>query len=92
MKNVIAFLLVMVLAVPALAMNEIVVSELMYNSINDTEGNDVEWIEFLNHSVNPIDLTGWYVIDNAETHDHVALNGIMQSGDVMVLAGDLPQF
>ncbi len=84
MKNVIVLLFVMVLAVPAFAMNEIVVTELMYNSI----GTDVEWIELLNHTEAALDLTGYYVTDNNDTHEKMYLSGTMAAGDVMVLVGD----
>jgi len=74
----------MVLAGAASAADGLVVTELMYNS----PGTDVEWIELYNTSGATIDLTGWWVIDNNETHDHVPLSGSMAPGDVMVLAGD----
>jgi len=84
MKSVIALMFVLVMAVPAFAMNEIVVSELMYNSI----GTDVEWIEMINHSDSAIDLTGWYVTDDNDTHEPMILSGIMEVGQVMLLVGD----
>ncbi len=84
MKNAIALMFVLLMAVPALAVNEIVVSELMYNSI----GTDVEWIEMINHSDAAIDLTGWYVTDDNDTHEFMYLSGSMAPGAVMVLAGD----
>ncbi len=84
MKNVIALFLVMIVAGSAVAMNEIVVSELMYNSID----TDVEWIEMINHSEAAVDLTGWFVTDDNDTHTPMFLNGIMNPGEVMVLAGD----
>ncbi len=84
MKNVTALFIVMLIAGSAMAMNEIVVSELMYNSI----GTDVEWIEMINHSESAVDLTGWYVTDDNETHTPMFLSGVMAPGEVMVLAGD----
>ncbi len=83
MKKVIGLMLVMLVAVPALAMNEIVVTELMYNS----PGTDVEWIEFYNQSGAAIDLTGWYVTDDNDTHEKMFLSGTMNSTDVMLLVG-----
>ncbi len=75
---------VMLVAAPAMAVNELIVTELMYNS-PDT---DVEWIEIHNASGGPIDLTGWYVLDDNDTHEHMLLSGVMAADDVMLLVGD----
>jgi hypothetical protein len=68
----------------AFAANELIVCEIMYNS---SEATDVEWIEFLNNSGAPLDLTGWWVIDDNATHTHIPLSGTLATGEVRVLAG-----
>jgi hypothetical protein len=69
---------------PALAANELIVTEIMYNSIEST---DVEWIEVYNNSGTTLDLTGWYILDNSLAHEKAYLSGTMAPGAVMVLAG-----
>ena len=68
----------------AAAANELIVTELMYNSIED---DDVEWIELYNDSGAALDLTNWYVQDNNPDHTKVYLSGTMGPGDVMLLVG-----
>ena len=43
----------------------IVINEIMYNSI---EGGDNEWIELYNREIIPIDLEGFVIKDNLDTH------------------------
>ena len=68
----------------AAAANELIVTELMYNS---TEDEDVEWIELYNDSGATLDLAGWYVLDDNLDHTRVYLSGTMGPGDVMLLVG-----
>jgi hypothetical protein len=69
----------------AQAANELIVSELMYNS---TEATDVEWIELYNNSGAPLDLTGWWLVDDDPVeHSHIPLSGTLAAGEVKVLAG-----
>ncbi|MBK9303527.1 MAG: lamin tail domain-containing protein [bacterium] len=68
----------------AFAANELIVTEIMYNS---TEADDVEWIELYNNSGATLDLTGWYVLDDNLTHTQMALSGTMAPGAVMLLVG-----
>lgn len=84
MRLAIARSALLLLAIPALAANEIIVTELMYNS----PGTDVEWIELLNASQQTIDLTGWYVLDDNPDHERMPLSGTMAPGEVMLLIGD----
>jgi hypothetical protein len=75
----------LLMAGAAWAANELIVSEIMYNS---SESTDVEWIEFFNNSGAPLDLTGWWVVDDDPAgHTHIPLSGIVPTGGVMVLAG-----
>jgi hypothetical protein len=71
-------------AAPALAANELIITEIMYNS---SEATDVEWFEVYNASGTTLDLSGWYVIDDNPAHTHVPLSGTMAPGAVMVMAG-----
>lgn len=68
----------------AAAANELIVTELMYNS---TEDVDVEWIEIYNNSGATIDLTGWYVLDDGLDHTQIPLSGTMAPGEVKLLVG-----
>jgi len=68
----------------AFAANELIVTEIMYNS---SEATDVEWIELYNNSGATLDLTGWYVLDDNLTHTQMPLSGSMAPGDVMLLVG-----
>lgn len=68
----------------AAAANELIVTEMMYNS---TESDDVEWIELYNNSAATLDLTGWYVLDSNLDHTRVPLSGTMDPGGVMLLVG-----
>lgn len=74
----------LLLAGTALAANELLITEIMYNS---SESTDVEWFELYNASDATIDLTGWWVIDDNASHTHVPLSGTMAPGTVMVVAG-----
>lgn len=80
---------VVLLAASAQAANELVATEIMYNS---TESPDVEWIELYNNSGGVLDLTGWYVLDSNDSHTHVPLSGTMAAGEVRVLAGTESMF
>ena len=68
----------------ALAADELIVTEIMYNS---SESTDVEWIELYNASGGTLDLTGWWLVDDNATHTRVPLSGTMAPGAVMVMAG-----
>lgn len=89
MNKVIALLLVLIMVpMVALADNELVVTELMYNS----PGTDVEWIEMYNASGMDLDLTGWYVLDDNDTHTPMPLSGVLGAGEVLLLIGDVDLF
>lgn len=89
MNKVIALLLVLVMVpMVAVADNELIVTELMYNS----PGLDVEWIELYNASGMDLDLTGWSLVDDDADHTPVILSGTLGAGEVLVVAGDMDLF
>lgn len=84
MKSLTLLLLIIASPLCVLAANELIVTELMYNS----PGTDVEWIELYNDSGTTLDLTGWYVLDDNDSHEPMPLSGTMAPGEVMLLVGD----
>lgn len=83
-KVILVALGLLLTAGPALAANELIVTEIMYNS---SESTDVEWVELYNNSGGPLDLAGWYVLDNTLSHVRAYLSGTMVAGEIRVLAG-----
>ena len=47
----------------AAAFGEVVISEIMYDSIGSS---DVEWIELYNPGSDPVDLSGWVLTDDSQ--------------------------
>jgi len=92
MRTATVLLLALALAGAASAADELIVTELMYNSINDANGDDVEWIELYNAGGAALDLTGWTLTDDDATHDPMTLSGTMAPGEVMLVVGDEAQF
>jgi hypothetical protein len=43
---------------------DIVISEIMINAVNETS-NVGEWTEIYNRGIDPVDLTGWQLVDNS---------------------------
>ncbi len=75
-------------ATSILAGTDIVINEIMYNSI----GNDVEFIELYNASAIQYDLKNWYILDDNDTHTPCYLNWVLKPGEYLVIAGDVSQF
>jgi hypothetical protein len=89
MKKVLAFLVVLLHVAGSIwATEQIVINEIMYNSI----GPDVEYIELYNKSEININLTGWYILDDNDSHEHCLLQGNMVPGEYLVVAGDVTVF
>lgn len=64
---------------------EIVINEIMYN----TPGSpDIEWIELYNTGPASVDLTGWTLVDDDESHPHCTLVGTLDMGAFLVVAAD----
>lgn len=69
--------------------NEIIVNEVLAN----TSGSpDVEYVEILNNGPGAQDLTGWYLLDDDNGHDKCFLDGTLQPGDYLVVAGLIDEF
>lgn len=75
-------------ATSILAGSDIVINEIMYNSI----GNDVEFIELYNNSTREYNLQNWYILDDNDSHSPCYLNGILKPGEYLVVVGDISQF
>ncbi len=69
--------------------DELVITEIMYNSPGT---DDVEWFELYNRSGAAVDLTGWYVLDDNDENDHVALVGTLGAGEVLVVVQEHEEF
>lgn len=67
---------------------DIVINEIMYNSI----GNDVEFIELYNASTTQYNLQNWYILDDNDSHSPCILNWTLNPGEYLIIAGDVAQF
>lgn len=64
------------------ATDELVITEIMY----DSRSVDVEWIELYNRSGANLDLSGWYVLDEEDTHPKLFLDGVqLAPGEVLLV-------
>ncbi len=62
-----------------------VINEIHYNSPGDP---DIEFIEIYNPDPDPIDLTGWFLLDDDPAHPICPLQATLAQGDYLVVAGD----
>jgi len=85
---IIASICTVFLAAPAWAGTDIVINEIMYNSI----GNDVEFIELYNASATQYNLQNWYILDDNDSHSPCILNWTLNPGEYLIIAGDVAQF
>lgn len=75
-------------AASTLAGTDIVINEIMYNSL----GNDVEFIELYNASATQYNLQNWYILDDNDSHSPCNLNWTLNPGEFLIIAGDVAQF
>lgn len=68
---------------------DVVINEIMYNSI---ESPDVEYIEIYNNGAAAVDLAGWYLLDSDPLHGKCYLVGELPPGGYLVVAGFLSTF
>ncbi|RPI03007.1 MAG: T9SS C-terminal target domain-containing protein [Calditrichaeota bacterium] len=72
----------------AFAQSDIVINEIMYNSL----GTDVEYVELYNASLTEYNLQNWYLLDDADDHTPCKLAGTLKSGEYLVIAADVTIF
>ena len=61
----VAFVLEFLATAAFAADSDVVLSEIMINSMTDCKQNNGEWIEIYNKGSSPVDLTGWRLEDNS---------------------------
>lgn len=90
MKKVFSLALIFTffLATSVLAGSDIVINEIMYNSI----GNDVEFVELYNNSTKEYNLQNWYLLDDNDSHSPCYLNWVLKPGEYLVIVSDISQF
>lgn len=69
--------------------DEVIINEIMYNSSGST---DVEFVELYNKSTTSVNLGGWYILDDNDSHPHCLLEGNFAAGAYLVIAGNLSLF
>jgi len=74
------------------AMGQVVINEIMYNSLPGPGGLDVEYVEIYNVGVETVNLNGWYMVDDDPAHPHCQLVGSLAPGAYMVIVADLTLF
>jgi hypothetical protein len=67
---------------------QVVINEIMYNS----SGTDVEYVELFNNSGTEINLTGWSLLDDNDSHSPCMLSGTLGSGQYFVVVGNFALF
>jgi len=71
--------------------NLIVINEINYNSSDDFDSGD--WVELVNNSIYPADLTGWKFLDEDDSHIYSLPDSlVIQAGGYLVLCQDTSSF
>lgn len=65
---------------------DVVINEIMYNSI-EPSATEVEYVELHNSGNSPVDVTGWYILDNDSLHQRCYLSGTIPAGGYLVVPG-----
>ena len=69
----------------------IVINEINYNSPPDADAGD--WVELLNPTTNPIDLTDWVLKDDEDAHEFIIPDGtILEPQGYLVLCRNIANF
>lgn len=55
----------------SLPAQDVIINEIMYNP----DKNDVEWVELYNKADEPIDISGWYILDQDPQHQPAIIPG-----------------
>jgi hypothetical protein len=74
---------------PGFQTGPVVINEINYHSATSADSED--WVELYNHSMQPVDLSGWILVDGSFT-TAAALSGALSPGDHAVLARDASLF
>ena len=70
-------------------MGEVLITEIMYNpNSRESYPNDVEWIEIYNSGKDPVDLSGWYLMDEDGKTGGLAEGIKLPPGRALVLIPD----
>jgi len=72
----------------AMAFGQIIINEIMYNSA----GTDIEFVELVNTSGTAQEISGWYILDEKDNHQHCILSGTMGAGEYLVVVGNITLF
>ena len=64
----------------------VVINEIMYNSI-EPSATEVEYVELHNSGTAPVDVTGWYLLDDNSLHLRCYLTGTIPAGGYLVVPG-----
>ena len=76
---------------PASSENEIVITEIMYNSDNEIDSGD--WVEIYNNKSNDVDLTDWILKDEDDDHEFLFSDGtVLKSGNYALIVRDSVKF
>ena len=88
MKKSLLLFVFILFTISSLMASDIVINEIMYNSA----GSDVEFIELYNNTDTAINLTGWTLIDDNNTHTPCELSGTIDANGYFVIAGNRTAF
>ena len=76
---------------PASSENEIVITEIMYNSDDEIDSGD--WVEIYNNKNTDVDLTNWILKDEDDDHEFLFSDGaILKSGEYALIVRDSVKF
>ena len=88
MKKIVTALVLLAMSLALYAADKIVINEIMYNS----NGADVEFIELVNVSGSSINLSGWSLLDDNDTHTPCRLEGTLAADAYLVVVADKALF
>jgi uncharacterized repeat protein (TIGR02543 family) len=76
---------------PVSSENEIVITEIMYNSDDEIDSGD--WVEIFNNKNSDVDLTDWILKDEDDDHEFLFSDGtILKSGQYALIVRDSVKF
>jgi hypothetical protein len=76
---------------PGAARAQVVINEIMYNSVEQVDP-DVEYVEIFNAGAATVNLTAWHLLDDDNLHVPCPLEGTLAPGEFLVIAEDLALF